>query len=69
MAKKITFEEKLEKLEQIVTGLESGELSLDDSLKSFSTGVELYNDCKKYLSDVEAKVTKLSEDLVEKELE
>ncbi len=69
MGKKVSFEDKLEKLENIVGGLESGELSLEESLKNFSSGVELYNECKKYLSEVEAKVTKLSEDLVEKDLD
>ncbi|MAE57438.1 MAG: exodeoxyribonuclease VII small subunit [Halobacteriovorax sp.] len=69
MAKKITFEKKLEELENIVKSLESGEATLDESLKNFGAGVELYKDCKKYLDEVESKVSQLTKDLEEKELE
>lgn len=63
MTKKDSFEVTLDKLEKVVSGLESGKLSLDDSLKSFETGVEYYKECKKKLLDVEKKITKLSEKL------
>ena len=69
MAKKISFEKKLEELEQIVKSLETGESTLDESLKDFGHGVELYKDCKKYLDEVEKKVTLLTKDLEEKDLE
>lgn len=68
MAKKVNFEKNLEELETIVSGLESGELSLDESLKKFENGVKLYNDCKKYLGEVEKKISVLTESLEEKEL-
>lgn len=35
------FEKNLNELEQIIEQMESGELSLDDSLKSFEQGVKL----------------------------
>ena len=63
MTKKNSFEATLERLEKVVSWLESGKLSLDESLKSFETGVEYYKECKKKLMDVEKKITKLSERL------
>ena len=69
MPKKISFEDKLEELEKIVKSLESGDASLDESLKDFGHGVDLYKDCKKYLTEVEKKVTLLTKDLEEKDFE
>jgi exodeoxyribonuclease VII small subunit len=69
MAKKINFEKNLEELETLVSGLESGELSLDESIKNFEAGVKLYTDCKKYLGEVEKKITVLTESLEEKEID
>jgi exodeoxyribonuclease VII small subunit len=39
--------------------MESGELSLDDSLKLFEEGVKLSRDCNKELAEAEQKVQKL----------
>ncbi|OIQ18247.1 MAG: exodeoxyribonuclease VII small subunit [Bacteriovorax sp. MedPE-SWde] len=69
MAKKINFEKNLENLETIVAGLETGELSLDESINNFEEGVKLYTDCKKYLGEVEKKITVLTESLEEKEID
>ena len=59
MSKKINFENALKRLEQIVQRLESGDLSLDESLKLFEEGVELSRLCTKKLSEAETKVEKL----------
>ncbi len=59
MSKKVNFENALKRLEQIVQKLESGDLSLDESLKLFEEGVELSRLCTKKLSEAEAKVEKL----------
>lgn len=53
------FEKKLNRLEEIVTRMESGELSLEDSLKSFEEGVKLSRDCHVQLNDAEQKVKML----------
>ena len=45
----IKFEKALSRLETIVTELEAGELSLDDSLKIFEEGVKLSKTCLKML--------------------
>lgn len=69
MASKIDIESNLKKLEELVHGLESGELSLDESLKNFEEGVKLYSDSKGYLEKVEKKVLELTDKLEEKEIE
>jgi len=53
------FEEKLNKLEKIVDGMEKGELSLEQALKDFEEGVRLTRECQKELTDAEQKVKKL----------
>ena len=61
------FEEELEKLEGLVQELESGKLSLDDSLNKFEVGLKLYKNCKSLLNDAEKKITVLSENLKEED--
>jgi exodeoxyribonuclease VII small subunit len=64
-----TFETQLEKLEEIVGQLESGELNLDDSLKKFEEGVKLFKACKAKLSKAEKKIAVLNESLNEEDLD
>lgn len=63
------FEDQLNELELIVKKLESGELPLEESLGLFEEGVNLFKNCKTQLSKVEKKISKLSENLKEEELE
>ena len=53
------FEESMKRLEEIVKNLESGELSLEDSLKIFEEGMTLVSTCSKKLDEAERKVTLL----------
>ena len=50
------FEKRLERLETIVTKMESGDLTLDDSLKLFEEGVRLSRECHGELEKAEQKV-------------
>ena len=50
------FELSLKKLEDAVGKLESGELSLDDSLKVFEEGVKHASICSRKLNEAEKKV-------------
>jgi exodeoxyribonuclease VII small subunit len=50
------FEASLDELEALVARMEKGELSLDDSLKSFERGMALYRDCQSALTEAELKV-------------
>jgi exodeoxyribonuclease VII small subunit len=56
------FEAAMEDLEQIVEQLESGELSLEDSLAAFEKGVGLVRYCNQKLNEVEKKVELLVKD-------
>lgn len=51
-----TFEKLIEQLQTTVRKLESGELSMDESLKSFEMGVQLARRGQQMLSDAEQKV-------------
>lgn len=50
------FEKKLVRLEEIVSKMEGGDVSLEDSLKLFEEGVKLSRHCQKDLEDAEQKV-------------
>lgn len=50
------FEKKLERLEDIVTKMESGDLSLEESLKLFEEGVKKSRECHEQLTKAEEKV-------------
>jgi exodeoxyribonuclease VII small subunit len=67
-----SFEEAIEELEDIVEALETGEKSLDESMKVFEKGVKLSNYCSKILTDAEKKIVSLIEEngeLTEKNIE
>ena len=59
--KSFPFEESLSKLEELVERMENGDLSLEDSLKSFEEGIKLTRDCQKALKTAEQKVKLLIE--------
>lgn len=50
------FEQGLEELEAIVRKLESGDLSLEQSLELFENGLRLSERCRKRLDDAETRV-------------
>lgn len=54
--KAINFEHSLAQLEQLVNAMESGEMSLEESLKSFEQGVKLTRECQQALQEAEQKV-------------
>lgn len=58
---KKTFEAALSRLEQITEELESGDLSLDASLKKFDEGVKLADYCNTRLAEARTKVDILLE--------
>lgn len=53
------FEKSLLELQEIVTKLEAGDVSLDESLSLFEKGVKLSKTCQKILDDAEKKVSML----------
>ncbi len=54
---KKSFEEQIEKLEQIVKELEKGELNLEDSVSKFEEGIKISKECNKELENAEKKIT------------
>ena len=64
MAKKKpeSFEKLLEETESLVESLESGELSLDESLKKYEKGVQNLRACAKQIAQAEEKVKVLVEE-------
>ena len=54
--KAVDFEQQLASLEGLVESLESGELSLEESLKSFEQGIKVARDCQAALKSAEQKV-------------
>lgn len=60
MAQKKTFEQALERLEEISRFLESGEASLDESLKMYEEGMELIKFCSAKLNEAQKKIQKLT---------
>lgn len=56
------FEDAMKELEDIVKRLESGDLSLDESIKTFEQGVSLSKYCFSKLEEAEKKVSLLVKD-------
>ena len=48
-------------LEEIINKMESGELSLEDSLKYFEEGVKIHRQCHTALTDAEQRISVLSD--------
>jgi exodeoxyribonuclease VII small subunit len=61
------LEENLKELEQIVQSLEKGQISLDESLRIFERGVELYQNCRETLEGAEKKIKILTDNLKEED--
>ena len=57
--KKMTFEEQLARLEEIVAALERGDVQLADSLALYEEGTRLIAACTKQLDQADQKVVKL----------
>jgi len=68
-ASKPSFEEALKELESLVEAMEQGELTLEESLKSFERGVELTRTCQQALKSAEQKVEILSANTLTADLE
>lgn len=55
--KKKTFEQSIAELEEIVSQLENGDVTLDESLSLFEKGIKLSKSCQKMLDAAEKKVS------------
>ena len=62
MSSKFDFNEGLSQLEEIIGKMESGDLSLEESLKYFEKGIKLHRQCHSALSSAEQRISVLSEE-------
>ena len=60
--KELSFEESLEKLEEIVKKLEVGDVPLDDAIDEFNKAMKLAKSCDEKLKKAEESITKLVKD-------
>lgn len=56
----LTFEAAMSRLEKIVAELESGKLSLEDSLKKFEEGITLGKTCREFLDRADVRIRTLT---------
>lgn len=59
----LTYKEASQELERIIRSLESGDMELEESLESYSRGVELLKSLRSRLADAEQKVSVLLADV------
>ncbi len=62
MSSKFDFNKGLSELEEIIGKMESGDLSLEESLKYFEKGIKLHRQCHSELSSAEQRISVLSEE-------
>ena len=59
--KELKFEEGLKKLEELVTQLDDGDLSLEESISYYEIGIKLKSHCEKLLKTAELKILKVTD--------
>ncbi|TFL18037.1 exodeoxyribonuclease VII small subunit [Jannaschia formosa] len=60
--RKLSFEEAIAELEQVVNRLDSGDVPLDESIKLYERGAELKAHCEAKLNEADAKVRQITLD-------
>ncbi len=58
---KLTFEQAIEKLEEIVAEIEEGKVSLEESIERYGEGAELIRQCRRILNQAEKKIQLLAQ--------
>ena len=62
-SEKVSFENKLNRLEEISTLLESDSIGLEEAISLYEEGIELSKDCISTLKNAELKITELKKNL------
>ena len=57
----MNFEQKLKTLDTIAQKMESGDLSLEDSVKSYEEAMTIIKDCEAYIQNAKIKIEKISD--------
>lgn len=58
----LSFEESLEKLEEIVNKLENGDVPLDEAIDEFNKAMQLVKVCNEKLNSAEEAIAKIVQD-------
>lgn len=53
------FEDKVKELEEIISSLENGEVSLDESIEKYTKAMKLVKECDSQLKNIEEQVNKI----------
>ena len=56
-----TFEQRLEAVQRIIEGIESGKLPLEEAVRQYEAGIQNLNALEKELSDMKRRITVLQE--------
>ncbi len=59
---KMSFEEAIKELTDIVGSIEKGEIALQDSLQQYETGMALIKHCRAILQKAEKRIEKISKE-------
>lgn len=62
MAKALTLEESFGKLDEVISRMESGNISLEESFKLYNEGVKLIKNCNSQLDKVEKQIVIINGD-------
>lgn len=62
MAKALTLEESFEKLDEVISRMESGNISLEESFKLYNDGIKLIKNCNSQLDKVEKQIVIINGD-------
>ena len=54
---KPTFEQRLKKVQDIITGIESGQMPLEDAVTQYETGMQSLNELEKDLAEMNRRIT------------
>ena len=58
----ISFEQMMERLEELVQRLERGDLSLEESIRAFEEGIKLVKQCTAVLGEAEKRIQRLTQE-------
>ena len=58
----ITFEQMMEQLEELVSRLERGDLSLEESIRAFEEGIRLVKQCTAVLGEADKRIQRLTQE-------
>jgi exodeoxyribonuclease VII small subunit len=58
----VSFEQMMSRLEELVSRLERGDLSLEDSIQAFEEGIKLVKQCTSVLGEAEKRIQRLTQE-------